>query len=290
MSQYDPALEDLSRLCGERTQWLTERVLRYARSTGYARYTSTLAEAWRMSIEGFNEALAATAKRSNTVQELSAEEDPSLNPGTAFGLLEARRHRERGISLEMFLGLTKYYRETYRDLVREVAPSTHTEIWLRCVDLFFDRFEIGFCSDWAGEHDGAVNTALLQRANRHMTNEKNKYLTIFESLPTPVVVFDAQGRVTAANRAARGLDPHNDDAAAVFYGDRCELPEFASLAPQVAAFTATEEEERTYELGDPARGDCRVCMRRMLDVSGKFAGTIVSLEATGASTSIFSES
>lgn len=289
MSQYDPALEDLSCLCREQTTWLMDRVLAYARSTGYARYASTLAEAWRLSIEGFNEAMAATAKRSNTVQELSAEEDPALNPGTAFGLLEARRHRERGISLEMFLGLTKYYRESYRDLVRTSAPSTHVDIWLRFVDLFFDRFEIGFCADWAGEYDGAVNTALLQRANRHMTNEKNKYLTIFEGLHTPVVVFDPQGRVTAANRTARQLEAH-DEAAAVFYAERCELPAFAWLAPQVAIFTAGEDDERTYELGAPDRGHFHVWMRRIPDVSGKFAGTIVSLEGADSVSPIFTGS
>lgn len=279
MPPYDDGLGQFARLCDDRTEWLMQRVLDYAHRTGYVRYTSTLAEAWRISIVGFNEAITDTSRRTETVRELSPEEDAAANPGTAFGVLEARRHRERGISLEMFLGLTKYYREAYRDLVVESGPKVRQATWLRFVDRFFDRFEIGFCSDWAGEYDGAVNTALLQRANRHMTNEKNKYLTIFESLHSPVVVFDAHGRVTAANRAARSLDPAFRDDGAAFYGDAKHLPAFAWLAETVAQFAASDRAELYREVQDTDR-QCpvQIHLRRMLDVSGKFEGTVVALE------------
>ena len=37
----------------------------------------------------------------------------------AFGILEARRHRSRGVTLIMFLGLMKYYRQSYIDLIMQ---------------------------------------------------------------------------------------------------------------------------------------------------------------------------
>ena len=53
------------------------------------------------------------------VPELSPEEDYANDPATQFGVIEAQRHRGRGVNLSMFLGLMKYYRQSYVDLLTE---------------------------------------------------------------------------------------------------------------------------------------------------------------------------
>jgi PAS domain-containing protein len=41
-----------------------------------------------------------------------------------------------------------------------------------------------------------------QAENRQMTNEKNKFLNIFESLPNPVIMLDVLNQIVHINNAA----------------------------------------------------------------------------------------
>ncbi|HEX9206451.1 MAG TPA: PAS domain-containing protein, partial [Candidatus Deferrimicrobiaceae bacterium] len=195
-------MQSLRDLIAEREAWLMRRVLDYARERGYTKYTSTLEEAWRASIAGLSAPLMGLLGENASPMELSPDEDFASDPLSAFGVLEARRHRERGIPLPMFLGLMKYYRQSYDDLVREAGfPREEEQAYRLAVSRFFDRVEVAFCSEWA-RTSGEARVAELSAVNRAMTNEKNKYLTLFESLPSPAVLLDREGRIDNANHAA----------------------------------------------------------------------------------------
>ena len=127
------------------------RVLDYAKKRDYVQYTSTLAEAWRLSIAGLSAPLLKAWQLSDQPPELGPNDDYHRDPIAAFGMLEAQRHRARGVSLSMFLGLMKYYRQSYHDLVGQAGFDK--VLGERCrlfIDRFFDRMEIGFCTEWAG--------------------------------------------------------------------------------------------------------------------------------------------
>ena len=96
-------------LSGE--DWLMGRILHYAKRQGYSRYTSTLEEAWRISIHELSAALVRAVDGYPDVIEFEADETFDGDPICEFALLEADRHRQRGIPLTMFLGLFKYYRQ-----------------------------------------------------------------------------------------------------------------------------------------------------------------------------------
>jgi len=186
----------LATLFKEHELWLIRRVRDYALERDYTRYTSTLEEAWRISIVELTNSIIRALNISEESWELGPDDDFVNDPMSAFGMLEAKLHRSRGVTLGMFLGLMKYYRQAYQDLIRESHLSLgkeelETEIrFTRFVDRVFDRIEIAFCIEWSRSE--TVNSAIdeLQDANRQMTNEKNKFLTIFESLPTAVFVLD----------------------------------------------------------------------------------------------------
>ena len=93
----------LSSLISSSEEWLMERILDYAKSQGYTQYTSTLQEAWRLSISGLSSSLLSVLQSNGCDLELGPDEDFINNPATAFGVIEAGRHRERGINLGMFL-------------------------------------------------------------------------------------------------------------------------------------------------------------------------------------------
>ena len=101
----------LADLVASHEDWLMQKVLTYAKEMGYTRYTSTLAEAWRTSISGLSQPFLECLKNLSSVPELLPDKDNTLDPIASFGIIEAKRHRRRGISLSMFLGLMKYYRQ-----------------------------------------------------------------------------------------------------------------------------------------------------------------------------------
>ncbi|NPV62990.1 MAG: hypothetical protein HPY61_10265 [Methanotrichaceae archaeon] len=101
--------------------WLVQRVLSYAKENGYTRYTSTLADAWKTSMSDLSQSLLECLKEQLVVPELLADEDYKIDLIAKFSIFEAKRHRKRSVSLGMFLGLMKYYRQSYIDLVMRAA-------------------------------------------------------------------------------------------------------------------------------------------------------------------------
>ncbi|MDH7570563.1 MAG: hypothetical protein QHJ73_13360, partial [Armatimonadota bacterium] len=85
--------------------WLVERAVRYAKERGYADYTATLPAAWRMAIQGLSRSFLAALESDPEALELGPHIDYRRDPVAAFGILEAQRHRKRGVDLAMFLGL-----------------------------------------------------------------------------------------------------------------------------------------------------------------------------------------
>lgn len=298
----------LGELINTREDWLMGQVLHYAKQQGYTRYTSTLKEAWRLSVSGLSTSVIAAINAFDTIPELTPDNTQGNDdPITRFSTVEAKRHKERGISLGMFLGLMKYYRQAYCDLVRSQDLDTdtrnHYELFLNRV---FDRIEIGFCVEWcSGTSDQDVTE--LQINNRLMTNEKNKYLTIFESIPNPVILLNTDKQIDNMNLAAAYLVKESAVPGSLYYHEKkspcrdtgqpgAEIPGtvrpgasggqnaadlFPWLMDDINAFF--DSNARSVEFERRVRGRepsllYRVKLAKSLDISDKFDGTIVILE------------
>jgi hypothetical protein len=289
----------LAELLLENEDWLMRRVLQYAKDFGFTKYTSTLEEAWRLSISGLTASLCEAAQTYDTVPELAPDADYTNDSLAEFGLREAQRHRQRGATLAMFLGLMKYYRQSYLDLLNERPPSPETAARDHLfVERCFDRIEIAFCHEWANV-DPSKRTAELQTANRFMTNEKNTYLTVFESLSDPVLMLDREDKLVNLNQAASLLvDPshvpggHYYQAQATSAGPpsygkhtidkicvgRPVAEVYPWLAPTLRALREKHGDSRECEA--PVGGKTvhfEVTLSDMLDVSEKFTSAIVIL-------------
>jgi len=190
----------------EKQSWLMERILGYATEHGYARHTSTLLEAWRHSIAGLTEALdTALSSTGEDFANITVDTDWSHDPVTRFSIEESRKHRERGVSLGMFLGLFIYYRQTYQDCLREfLPPGAERDRLEHLVVRLFDRMGAAFCVQWAQSKDETVMAGMSSML-RSMTNEKNRYLAFFESVTAPVIFVDSSGAIVDLNSAAARL-------------------------------------------------------------------------------------
>ena len=267
-------MQSLKRLIEEHEDWLISRVVDYAKTYRYTEYTSTLKEAWRVSICGLSGPLISALELYEEPPEIIAGEDFNRHPITAFGIEQARHHRARGITLAQFLGLTKYYHQSYADLVDEMGDSLNDRRKARLfVDRFFDLVEIGFCSEWRSVPEDA-KLLEVQSENRQITNEKNKYLTIFESLNDPVVLLDPSYKIQNMNLAAQSLFVGWSEPGAIYYssghGTRLES-QLDSLIPHAKNKTSFQCVLQTNK--GARHFDVRI--QDMLDISEKFLGTVM---------------
>ncbi len=258
--------------------WLIKRIIAYAKRQGYTRYTSTLEEAWRVSIHELSAALIDALERPLEATEFTPDEGFEDDPMSAFAILEAERHRRRGTDLRMFLGLFKYYRQTYFDWLREAGwPEEDEGAAVDFVGRLFDRWEIAFCGAWAPLAEDALLRE-LQVTNRAITNEKNLFLTVAESLGSPVILLDEANVITYANRAATPLLGLSHRPGTFYYGaEGGEVPVPDWLIEHVRS--AAQRELNSQQILDLAGNKTYfdVHLRPMLDVSDKFQGTVVVL-------------
>lgn len=264
--------------------YLLKKTLSYAKLHNYVKYTSTLEEAWVASISGLSAALLRAIETDNRVPEIEVDHDFLNDPISSFGVVEAQRHRHRGIDLGMFLGLFKYYRQAYLDLVTEsIEEEAKQHLYLLWINRYFDHNEIAFCAEWADKSNQNVLLE-MQNTNRQLTNEKNKYLTIFESIPTPVILLDADNRCDNMNYAALQLLVKNfRSPGQLYYSDIPIQPKINDTLPWIINefmdFYSSESLEATIEkdFESPTLGlrNLIIKFHRMLDVSNKFEGTVI---------------
>jgi signal transduction histidine kinase len=272
--------EAFKRLLEVHEDWLMQAILEYAERFDYTKYTSTLQEAWRVSIEGLSASLIGMLDHYKAVPHLHPDDDFTQDPAARFGMIEAQRHRDRGVNLAMFLGLMKYYRQCYKRLLKDHAPEfPQYEDFLELIERFFDRTEIAYCSEWAGMGSEQQIQA-LSATNLRMTNEKNKYLTTFDSFGSPVVLINGDGFVENMNTVATRVFKGADVSGSYYYQEGREPERFDWLEAELSRLIASEERELYFEKGYRS-GDNEyvfdVRIKSLPDVSKKFVGYTVLL-------------
>jgi len=220
------------------------------------------------------------------------------------------------VSLGMFLGLMKYYRQSYRDMVRQAGFEPMFEDYcLNLIERFFDRLEIAFCIEWA-ESDQSKLIEDLQARNRLMTNEKNRYLTIFESHPHMVFILGKDRRLLNLNHAAARRFQAQDTPGAHYYSPAWKThadgypipgphdPEsegpggialeelIPSLADDLELFIAGGDINLSFEKKVMDHDEAQyfnVTFSQVLDVSEKFSGVVVVIEEITAQKQVTEE-
>jgi|GEM_PF-1637749 len=255
--------------------WLVTRVLDYAKQYGYTRYSSTLLEAWRLSVAKLSAVLLHSFEDGAYRSGLHADGDHAADPVTLYGIEEARKHRSRGVSLSLFISLLKYYRRAYLDLI--VEQCGNPDDLRRYHDFIlevFDKIEIGCSDEWVNvKVDDEISA--LQIQNKELVEEKLVYLTIFESLKDPVIFADAQGHIRNMNRSACLCFTPYDTPGAIYYG-RKEIDEIERLLAPFLDYRDTRDDFPDCLL--PTRNGPRrfhIKTRRMIDSSERMAGIVL---------------
>jgi len=266
--------EEFSIFLDENEDFLIERILNYALKNGYTKYTSTLKEAWKASIQGLSEEIKNTVANYINPPFPYANMIFDDNPLNNFGITEAINHRKRGVSLELFLGLYKYYFRSYIDLTEEYdMPASKKKEYQEWIRASFWYIEISYLREWTDKKNEELLDE-LRNTNVYMTNEKNKYLTVFESLASPVILLDDKYEIININNSASKLFFGNDTPGDIYYGNielsniKKDLTFFLKEIKGKKVSETSEIEMDTYD----GRKIFDIKTKKMLDVSKKFNG------------------
>ncbi len=262
--------------------WLVNRILNYAKQRDYVKYTSTLVEAWRASIAGLSSALLQIIDAGAVCPEPGPDEDFTKDPPALFGIIEAQKHRSRGGAIGMFLGLMKYYRQSYLDLVRQAELDQEKKNdYAVFIGRCFDRIELGYASAWCTQTNNETVTD-LRAANHSLTHEKNLYLALFESMPDPAILFNERHELISANHAAMQLLSADAASGETYYGPASDLPlAFPAWVNALPDRLSPETGESSFTKRINSAGGVlffEIRLRRILDVSGKFSGLMAVLK------------
>ncbi|MEQ8654456.1 MAG: ATP-binding protein [Kiloniellales bacterium] len=201
-----PLEADLLGYLESRQDALVAQAIAVAKSYGYAQYTTTIRAAWVEAIETLTSALGRYLESPLAVGlGLHAEADYVRDPGFEPLRANAKRHRSMGVTLQLYVGLFKHFRNLYLDsldgLDGEAAVRARAA---GQIAAFFDAAELSIVSDWAEDSEEERLQELQARA-RTIALDKDRYFSIFESLRDPALLLDRQRLLVNANQAAAAL-------------------------------------------------------------------------------------
>lgn len=285
-------MSKLPKLLREHELWLMERILQYAKRYGYAKYTSTLLEPWRISISELTDSLCQALE---THTEYHLDADGILDsPLTAFGVKEAQTYRDRGITLGSFLALMKYYRDSYMDLIEAFIEELPTDENAKYFVLHaFDVMEAAFIDEW-GKLSGDEILRGMQLENRVLTNDKNFYVTVFESIPVPLLILNDKlellnmnfraiqlisDTILNDNKSSAGVPRINKEGDRMSRLKHVDFSEFFRYNFQAFIDNRTLYHENAISKVETESGISRYSldMMKILDVTGRFNGIVVTI-------------
>ena len=276
---------DFITLLRNNENWLINKILGYAETTGFTKYTSTLPEAWRLSISGLTDSLTSQYKTCNgAISAFHPEDKYESTHLTEFGITEAKKHRKRGIPLGMFLGLMKYYRMSYLDLIEQFTANSEKKMYLNFTNNCFDKIEITYCVEWSGlDRESLIEE--LQQSNRSITNEKNKFLTIFESVQLPLIFLDDSLNISDLNHAAIETFTDLKEAGSTYYNKNSQDHKLQNLKEQIIKVLEKNTGSAFETTLNTNNGELlfKVKVKKMQDVSKKYSGLVLILEDITAS-------
>jgi len=222
----------LKKLISSQEDWLMKRLFHYAYERNYAEGTATVEEAWRNCAAGLSGAILRGIDTIYPDFEFGPDHDFRNDPLCSFIVGTAKRHRERGVNLQMFHGLMVYYREAWLDLVRSAQfEKAYENKCLKIITRMFDHFMIALCAEWTVTEESKLIEELQVR-NRDAIIEKNRFLTIFESVPNPVFIVNDRKQIVNFNFEAALLLNAADFHGAQYYYQKTKKTVFNSQNDQ----------------------------------------------------------
>ncbi len=211
-------MDQFKELIQSHQDWLAEHVQAQAKEHGFTELASTRAKEWLQSVNAITDVMVSVLDCCGLGGcPPSPDAEAPDDPVSLFAVEVSRRHRERGIGLAMFMSLLKFYRRSYGSLVRqEISDPFRKEEYSLFLTQFFDKVDIAQCVDWANAKD-EEDLARLEAKHAAVTEERNRFLTLVESMNSSVFMLDEDLNIEAMNTTAASLLGIADDPGHLAY-------------------------------------------------------------------------
>jgi two-component system, NtrC family, sensor kinase len=200
----------LTDLIARNEDHLLGQVLSLAEANGYFRFVPGTPSEWRAALRGLSGSLLQAYRSDPSPPPLKADDVGREDGLSAFGVVEARKRRREGMPLGIFLGLVKFFRQAYFDLVRSAGlPREEEEGYLRYIERFFDRNEVAVCVSWASESVSGRLAELrqehdeLSRACSLVATAKQEWEGAIDRVDDMLFLADPARRIRRCNRTFR---------------------------------------------------------------------------------------
>lgn len=187
-------------------EWLTDYIRERAEQRGLFQDASARVSDWCRPLQGVATAMEAVARYCEQEGcDFPRADDMDADPIKLFAYDVVRSHRPRKIGLALFVRLLALVREAHLALIdTDFVEAGHKSPARTFVVRFFDRFETVACVDWSRADD--LDRLKAAEAKRDaLADERERFLTLFESLTKPVFVLDRNWCVDTMNSAAEAL-------------------------------------------------------------------------------------
>ena len=189
---------------------LLAQVLSLAEANGYFGFVPGTPEKWRAALRGLSGSLLQAFRSDPSPPSLTADDVGREDGLCAFGVVEARKRRREGMQLAIFLGLVKFFRQAYLDLVRTAGlPREEEEGHLRYIERFFDRNEVAVCVSWTAESISGQLAELrqehdeLSRVYSLVATAKMEWEGTVDRVDDMLFLADPARRIRRCNRTFR---------------------------------------------------------------------------------------
>ena len=209
-TQGDHGVTPLTDLIARNEDRLLAQVLSLAEANGYFRFVPGTPEEWRAALRGLSGSLLQAFRSDPSPPSLTADDVGRDDGLSAFGVVEARKRRREGMPLGIFLGLVKYFRQAYLDLVRTAGlPREEEEALLRYIERFFDRNEVAVCVSWTAD---SISWRLAELRKEHdelsrvyglVATAKKEWEGTIDRVDDMLFLADPSRRIRRCNRAFR---------------------------------------------------------------------------------------
>ncbi len=198
-------MESLIQLVESRQEWLVRRVIEHGHRTGFTMTVAMPEAVWRSSVAGLVRTLRQCLELADGLALTGLETPKEQEPVWEYGRAQARMHIGSGVAQGEFFGVLKNFRRVFAELVQEADFRPEDEVrYVQAIHRFFDKFELTVLGEWSKASTDERVSALAAGMVK-ATTEKNRYLNVFESQSSPVVLVGPDGRIANVNQAAGRL-------------------------------------------------------------------------------------
>lgn len=181
---------------------LVERTIRNTAVYGYTKNNLSINSDCILSINILTGSLIEAAKFYNfSIPFMNNDKPATDDPLTKFCSILAEKSRKEVNSLFFMIQLLKSFKLSYSDLIFESdLEGSLKEYFLFFTNYCFDKIEITLIKEWSSFSEGE-----MLKETKKLKNEQVKYLSVFQSFYSPLIILDNDNKIMNFNLAAYHL-------------------------------------------------------------------------------------